>query len=75
MQKEKARHDTPERILTYVRSTGSPLVLINFWASWCEPCKEELPALVKLEKKYSAQGLKIILVSIDDQDEISAAES
>lgn len=67
--------DTPERILNFVRGTNSPLVLINFWASWCEPCKEELPALKKLEEKLGAKGLKVILISIDDHEEIDEAKS
>lgn len=70
-----APHDTPERILSFAKSTQSPLILINFWASWCEPCKEELPALKMLNDKYSAQGLKVILVSIDDVEEIAEARS
>ncbi len=72
---DPVRQDSPEKILGYVRTVNSPLILINFWASWCEPCKEELPALVKLEQKYSGRGLKVILVSIDDQDETAAAEA
>lgn len=42
-----------------------PVVLVNVWATWCEPCKEELPALVKLRHEYAAQGLELILVSAD----------
>ncbi len=41
------------------------VTLINFWATWCGPCKKELPALVELNKEYGARGLKIIGVSAD----------
>lgn len=63
----------PEAILDFVRDLKQPLVLVNFWASWCEPCKKEMPALKKLEAKYRDQGLRVILVSIDDLEEIDVA--
>lgn len=39
--------------------------IINFWATWCKPCVEELPAFEKLYKKYKSQGVELILVSLD----------
>jgi thiol-disulfide isomerase/thioredoxin len=44
---------------------GKVLVL-DFWATWCGPCKVEIPAFVELQKKYAASGLQIVGVSIDD---------
>lgn len=44
---------------------GKPLV-INFWATWCAPCKVEIPAFVELTEKYRAQGLTIVGISVDD---------
>jgi thiol-disulfide isomerase/thioredoxin len=43
---------------------GYPMV-INFWATWCKPCVEELPDLEKLNEKYSSQKVKVILVNLD----------
>lgn len=45
------------------------VVLLDFWASWCDPCKEEIPHLVDLQSKYRAQGLQIVGVSMDDDPE------
>lgn len=44
-------------------------VLINLWATWCEPCKAELPELVELQTKYGPQGFVILGVAQDDSDE------
>jgi cytochrome c biogenesis protein CcmG/thiol:disulfide interchange protein DsbE len=43
-------------------------VLINFWATWCAPCKIETPWLVELRNQYAAQGFEILGVSTDDID-------
>jgi thiol-disulfide isomerase/thioredoxin len=43
-------------------------VQLNFWATWCAPCKIETPWLVELEKQYSPQGFEILGVSFDDLD-------
>ena len=42
------------------------VVLIDYWATWCAPCKIEIPRLIVLQKKYEAQGLQVIGISMDD---------
>ncbi|MFO7301987.1 MAG: TlpA disulfide reductase family protein [Acidobacteriota bacterium] len=44
---------------------GRPLV-INFWATWCGPCKQEVPWFVEFAEKYQDQGLTIVGISVDD---------
>lgn len=46
-------------------SLAGKVVIVDFWASWCAPCKQELPLLDKLYKKYQAQGLVVVGVSVD----------
>ena len=54
-------------------SLRGKVVLVDFWASWCEPCKKELPLLDKLAPKLRAKGIEIVAVNIDD-DKNKAAD-
>ena len=45
------------------------IVLLDFWATWCDPCREEIPHLVELQSKYRDRGLEIVGVSMDDGPE------
>ena len=45
------------------------VVLLDFWATWCDPCREEIPHFVELQSRYGDQGLQIIGVSMDDSSE------
>lgn len=50
-------------------------VLLNFWASWCNPCKEELPEFNKIKNEYSSKGLNVVLVTIDKPSGFTKAKS
>jgi thiol-disulfide isomerase/thioredoxin len=49
------------------------VVLVDLWATWCAPCLEELPALVKLEAKYRGRGFRLITISCDEPAEQTQA--
>ena len=48
-------------------SLKGKVVIVDFWASWCAPCKEEMPVLEKLYKKYKDRGLVVVGVSVDNE--------
>jgi thiol-disulfide isomerase/thioredoxin len=49
------------------------VVLVDFWASWCEPCKRELPLLAKMASRLRPKGVEIVTVNIDDRTEAAQA--
>ena len=46
---------------------GAKLVLVDFWASWCGPCKASFPELDKLQTEFGARGFKVMAVSVDEK--------
>jgi thiol-disulfide isomerase/thioredoxin len=62
--------------LTALLKAGAPRerpLLVNFWATWCVPCREEFPDLVKLRGLYAPESLDFALVSLDDPSDIGTA--
>ena len=50
---------------TFSQWHGQVLV-VNFWATWCVPCREEIPALMKMQKQYAQNGVKIVGIALDN---------
>jgi thiol-disulfide isomerase/thioredoxin len=56
-----------QKLLEHFR--GAPL-LVTFWATWCEPCRDEYPMLNELAKQYAPQGLRVVGVNLDDDGDL-----
>lgn len=57
--------DTQGRAVTADDFNGRPL-LLNFWATWCKPCVEEMPMLSELQQGWQTRGLQIVGIALDD---------
>ncbi len=56
---------TAAALLERVRSARGSVVLVNVWATWCVPCREEFPDLLRLRREYGGRGFRLVLVSAD----------
>jgi thiol-disulfide isomerase/thioredoxin len=61
-------------LLQKIRDSGHQGVVINIWASWCDPCREELPMLARVAPQLAAQGVPVWLVSVDEPASFPAAK-
>ena len=49
---------------------GDRIVVLNFWASWCPPCRKETPLFVELQQQYAADNVRFIGIAIDDKEPV-----
>lgn len=56
----------------YLHFRNDTIYLINFWATWCAPCREEFPSIIRVSQKYSIKKFKIILVSLDLPNQVES---
>lgn len=57
-----------------VDSHKGKVVLYQFWATWCAPCRAEMPQLIRLEAKLRSQGFELVTISADQPEQDAAAE-
>ena len=55
-----------------IKDWDGKVVLLNFWATWCPPCKKEVPVFIELQQEYGKQGLQIVGVAVDNIEDVSA---
>jgi thiol-disulfide isomerase/thioredoxin len=67
-QADPIRAATVATILAEARAQPAPALLINVWATWCDPCREELPDVLRFYRDHRGDGLRLVLLSADDDD-------
>lgn len=63
--------DTQGRPQAFEQWRGK-VVVLNFWATWCPPCRTEIPDFIKVQEKFAPRGLVIVGLAIDDKDKVVA---
>ncbi len=66
---------TVDQVLAAVREPGAKAVLVNVWATWCAPCREEFPDLMRTAREYRDHGLRVVLVSADFDETLPQARA
>ncbi len=56
--------------LQSINNWNGKVIMVNFWASWCPPCRREIPGLMRLYKNYQKQGFVILGVALDDSQSV-----
>ena len=78
-----AKEATPAPTIGFTDAAGKPVtladfkgqvVVLNLWATWCGPCKEEMPTLAKLQAAYATQPVKVIALSVDRDRDFALAD-
>lgn len=64
---------TPLELDARIVGSSSKVVVVNAWATWCEPCKEELPEILRFRRDFAARGVELVLISGDVDSERDAA--
>ena len=78
---EKPVSDIPEQLPSFVlkdiegvtrKSTdwNGKILVVNYWATWCPPCREEMPALIEFQNQYAAQNVQVIGIAVDNLDQV-----
>jgi thiol-disulfide isomerase/thioredoxin len=62
---------TSAQIVEHVRGNGASATLVNVWATWCGPCREEFPDLVRFQREFRDRGVEVMYVSADFDDQVA----
>jgi thiol-disulfide isomerase/thioredoxin len=73
VEKQQLKSVTGGELKSILSKNSAKATVVNFWATWCPPCKEEMPELIEVKNAFAAQGVKLVLVSADSSDDLPEA--
>jgi thiol-disulfide isomerase/thioredoxin len=73
LQSAWANDGALSKLQAELKSHQGKVIYLDFWASWCVPCRQSFPWLNEMEQKYQAQGFKVIAVNLDEESELASA--
>jgi len=62
----------PQGVRHGIGEWDGKLLVMNFWATWCPPCRHEMPVFIALQKRYASRGVQFLGIAIDDADKVRA---
>ena len=62
-----------DQLQPYLHKQDDTVYLVNFWATWCMPCRREMPAIMAVEEKYKNENFKVLLISLDFPSQVGSA--
>lgn len=63
-------YDSLPQLTSRIHQAGTATLVINFWATWCKPCVEELPCFEQLREQYADKNVQVLLVSLDFKSQL-----
>ena len=56
---------------TFIGDWKGNILVVNFWAPWCAPCRREVPSLIKIHQEYAQQGVRVLGIALDSEPQVS----
>ena len=55
---------------TLFKDWNSEILVVNFWAPWCAPCRREIPTLIEIQRDYAARGVRVLGIAFDGEEQV-----
>lgn len=66
---------SPQQIKQQIQTAKAPLTIVHVWATWCEPCREEFPEVIKAYNDCHTNGIALTLISADSSNDVTTVQS
>ena len=74
-QAPEVQPSTHAELMTTIQNSTANVKVVNFWATWCVPCRQEFPALVQVGKDFAPHGVEVIFISADSEEDLPRVQA